>query len=315
MIWLWIVAGIVGLFLLVGILKKRKKKKACIRQSGQKHDAGFLKYHSHTKVEVKKSLHKLESKKEDHKSIAVLTFKGDMRASQNAAFSHVIDEVCLNKDSFSEVVVLVDSPGGSVTDYGQSYSLMQRLRDAGLSLTVCVDTVAASGGYLMSLPAHKIVAAPFAMVGSIGVLSFVPNIRKLLEKYNIEPRTFTAGEFKRTVTLTDNATPEQVKRYEDQLTLIHNQFKAVIAKYRPSVDLSKAATGEAWLAQATMDLNLGLVDELCSSSEYLLKRNENADLVFFEEKKARKGLARFLGEQAIDRAASRLSSALHTPLL
>src|SRR5206468_984178 len=122
------------------------------------------------------------------------------------------------------------------------------------------------------------VASPFATVGSIGVVSFIPNIRRLLENFKIEPRTFTAGDYKRTVTLTDDATPEQVAHYKQQLELVHEQFKLALSRHRPQVKLDQVATGEAWLAATTVEKNFGLVDELKSSSEYLLDLNRSRDL-------------------------------------
>lgn len=288
---------VIGIILVLGLsfvfYRRQKKRKKQIHKSGEKHSTGYLKYHSETETRVKKAFHPAKDSAAS-KAIAVIHFKGDLRASANHQLSHLIDEVILNVDKISELVVHVDSPGGSVMDYGHSFALIERARTAGMQLTVCVDVVAASGGYLMSLPAHKILAGPFAMVGSIGVVSFIPNIRKLLEKYDVEPRTFTAGDYKRTITMTDNATPEQAEHYQQTLQLIHDQFKSMIAKYRPQVDLARAATGEAWLAQNSMDLKLGLVDQIISSSEYLLRANQENDLVFFTEKTPKSLVAQLL---------------------
>jgi serine protease SohB len=158
----------------------------------------------------------------------------------------------------------------------------------------------------MSLPAHKILAAPFAMVGSIGVVSFVPNIRRLLQKLNIEPRTFTAGNFKRTVTFTDDASPEEVDHYRQQLALIHAQFKTALKKYRPQVDVDQVATGEAWLASSTVEKNLGLVDGLRVSSDYLLELNREKCLVHLSRKKPDKGLLRAWLRKSTEQALAKL---------
>ena len=253
-------------------------------------------------------------------SIALLNFKGDIRASTRKDLSKLVDEIILNKHRFEEVVVQVESPGGSVTDYGHVFSEIARLRTAGLNLTACVDTVAASGGYLACIPANKIIAAPFAMVGSIGVVSFVPNIRRFLERFDIEPRTFTAGAYKRTVTLTDNATPEQVELYRLQLDLIHDQFKQALQAFRPQVELAKVATGEAWLASTTVQLDLKLVDEVRVASDYLLERNRDKDLVEFsieEPKKPMRFITKFISSlaAAIAREANdKLSESAHAHL-
>jgi len=280
-----IVVGVVVL-LVAGllVLRMRRRKKKFI-QTGLKHPTGYLKYHPHTQTRLKKALEapKTNNKDEDAKAIATFTFKGDLTASHRHALSRLIDEIILNKERFSEVVARVESPGGSVTDYGHVYAEMGRIPQNGLRLTACVDTVAASGGYLMCLPAQTIMAAPFAMVGSIGVVSFVPNVRRLLERFNIEPRTFTAGDYKRTVTLTDEATPEQVQRYREQLELIHQQFKQALQRHRPQVDVAKVATGEAWLAGASLEKDLRLVDKIGVSADYLLELNRKQDLVIFSE--------------------------------
>jgi serine protease SohB len=273
---------ILGAFLFIW-LRRRRRQRACFVPL-KKHPNGFSQYHPKMQIRIKRALKAAPDKKSPSRYIAVFRFEGDVKASNRFILSHAIDEILLNREQIEEVVLLVESPGGSVTDYGHTYSEVARIREAGIALTVCIDTVAASGGYLMSLPASKIMAAPFAMVGSIGVVSFVPNIRRLLEKLYIEPRTFTAGDYKRTVTFTDNATPEQVKRYEEQLRLIHEQFKEALKKYRPDVELSKVATGEAWLASTSRELALGLVDELRVSSDYLLERNREASLIEFYEK-------------------------------
>lgn len=267
----------VGAFL---VLLRRKRRKSRVLRKKKKHDSGLELYHPQSVVRVQMPL-TLRAEKSP-KKVAVLEFKGDLRASERWNLSSLIDEVILNADLLSELVLKVESPGGAVAEYGFVYAELERIRERApkLQLTVCVDTVAASGGYLMSLPAHKILAAPFAMVGSIGVVSFVPNIRRLLEKFNIEPRTYTAGNYKRTVTLTDDASDEDVRHYKQQLALIHEQFKYALKKYRPTVDVEKVATGEAWLASTTVDKGLGLVDGLRVSSDYLLELNHDMSLVY-----------------------------------
>lgn len=281
--WLIVLSACAVFILFLAFWRRRRRKKLCVFPSSQKHPTGFVKYHPRTETKVRQTL----GEDDDAKAVAVLRFKGDLQASARFSLSRLIDEVLLNKESFVEVVLKVESPGGSVTDYGHAYAEVRRLADAGMRLTVCVDTVAASGGYLMSLPAHQILAAPFAMVGSIGVVSFVPNLRKLLQKLNIEPRTFTAGDYKRTVTMTDDATPEQVERYREQLQLIHDQFKQALTQHRPNVDVTKVATGEAWLASTSVAKDLKLVDALRVSSDYLLDLNRRHDLVEFSEKRSR----------------------------
>jgi serine protease SohB len=287
------------LFVVAGLWARRRRRKKKFFQKLGKHPTGFKKYHLKTETRLKAcwsddDAHSSDSKTDDRKDIAVIHFKGDLKASARLGLSQIVDELILNSDRIAEVVICVESPGGMVAEYGHAFSELKRIREAKLQLTVCIDTVAASGGYLMSLPAHKILAAPFAMVGSIGVVSFVPNIKKLLERFDIMPRTFTAGAYKRTVTLTDDNDPETVDHYKKQLALIHDQFKAALKEFRPHVDLDKVATGEAWLAQNSVNLNLGLVDEIKDSATYLLEKNRSAALVEFKVKSEERGLRRFI---------------------
>lgn len=296
-IFLIIVGAIVALSILVIVIKKRRARKE-IFFSSEKHPNGFIKYHKKTKIRVKAALQPASSEtKEEQKVVAVFRFKGDLKASHKEELSHVIDELVLNKDKIQKAVLLIESPGGSVVDYGQCFSETERLRKAELEFEVCIDTVAASGGYLMSLSANKILAAPFSMVGSIGVVSFIPNVRGLLEKFSITPRTYTSGKYKRTVSFTDQATPEEVNHYEQQLGLIHEQFKQALKKYRPTVNLEEVATGEAWLAKTSVEKNLGLVDEIKCSSDHLLELNKSLTLVEFYEENKKSPLKKWLQAQ------------------
>lgn len=212
--------------------------------------------------------------------VAVLRFDGDVMASDRERLARQIDEVVINKSRLSEAVVIVSSPGGGVAQYGQLYAEMERFRKEGIPLTVCVDTVAASGGYLMSLPANRIIAAPFATVGSIGVVAQVPNYRKLLEKIGVEGRIFTAGKYKRTVTTTGDDSPEAIEHFKAQLEAIHRQFIAAVTKYR-KVDPDKVCTGAHWSALESVEQKLNLVDEVGTSHEYLFRLNVDRDLIFF----------------------------------
>lgn len=222
---------------------------------------------------------------EDVETIAVIHFAGDIRARQHRTLGALVDEIAVNADALDEVVVILNSPGGMVPPYGHAYSQMERIRALGVNLTVCVDVVAASGGYLMTAPAHKIIAAPLSIVGSIGVMAFVPNFRELLLEHKITPRTFTAGKFKRTVSLTDEASEEEIARFQEQLEEIHKQFSAAVKKYRPGVDIERVATGEHWTAEESLEKELGLVDDLGTSEQYLLERNRFADLVFISQRR------------------------------
>lgn len=224
--------------------------------------------------------------KKPEKPLLVLNFNGDIKAKQHRSFAKQVDEAVLNKDSLSEVVVVITSPGGMVSQYGHVFSQMERLRDAFPKLTVCIDVVAASGGYLMSLPAHKILAAPFATVGSVGVVAFVPNLRNFLLKFKIEPRTFTVGKYKRTVGMFDKASKEEVQHFESQLESVQRAFLGTLKKYRPQANFPKIETGSHWSAQESVELNLGLVDGLGCSEEYILESNKERSVVELSQKRS-----------------------------
>jgi serine protease SohB len=289
-----ILAAVFLLILALWILLLRKKKFKNTSRL-ELDPVGLWRYHSDSEFEKKLSYGLArESEKpgsknpkadKEKKPVAVLEFNGDIRAKQHRGFASLVDEVCVNKDKVSEVVVVITSPGGMVAQYGHVYSQMERLRGAVSKLTVCIDVVAASGGYLMSLPANKIIAAPFSMVGSIGVVAFVPNARKLLNKFDIEPRTFTAGNLKRTVGLFDDASEEEVEHFQGQLETIHSQFLAAVKKYRPQVKFEEIETGAHWSAEDSVSKELGLVDEIGCSEHYLITLNEKEDLIFIKKKK------------------------------
>jgi serine protease SohB len=173
-------------------------------------------------------------------------------------------------------VVKLDSPGGTVTGYGLAASQLQRIKDRGVKLTVLIDQVAASGGYMMAVVAHNIYAAPFAYIGSVGVVSEFPNFNKLLEKFGVEWKTYTAGESKRDVGQYGKITPEAEKRLNKKLADIHTLFKNHVKSNRPQVDVSKIATGEVWTAAEAVKLKM--VDGIRVSDEYILEQIQVANV-------------------------------------
>lgn len=201
--------------------------------------------------------------------VFVIEFTGDTHASEVTTLIKKINailDVATDKD---EVILKLDSPGGVVNTYGLCSSQLQRLRDKNVKLTVCIDNVAASGGYLMACVANTIVAAPFAYVGSIGVVAQMPNFNKVLKKHDVDYEQVTAGKYKRTLTMFGENTNEAREKFKNELELIHKNFKNVVSKYRPSINLDEVATGEFWLASDA--LNLGLVDEIDTFDAYLQK--------------------------------------------
>lgn len=213
---------------------------------------------------------KAEKKKKDKTtkpSLYVLDFAGDIKATQVEQLRNEISAVLTVASSGDEVLLRLESPGGSVNGYGLAASQLQRLRDHKIPLTVCIDKVAASGGYLMACVAERIVAAPFAIIGSIGVVAQIPNFHRLLKKNDIDIELLTAGEYKRTLTLFAENTDKGRQKFQEELEKIHHQFRDYVLGNRQQLDIHKVATGEHWLAHDAFDLRL--VDSLKTSDEYL----------------------------------------------
>ena len=238
-------------------------------------------------------------KKNDQK-IFVLDFKGDIQAS---AVDTLREEITLilatAKAGHDRVIVRLESAGGMVHGYGLAAAQLVRLRDAGFHVTICVDKVAASGGYMMACIANEIVSAPFAVVGSIGVVAQVPNFNRLLKQHNVDFELYTAGEYKRTVTMFGENTPEGKAKFEEELQQTHSLFKHFVEKYRPQLDVAKVATGEHWYGEDARALNL--VDKLQTSDEYLLSLLSQHDVYVINTRK-RPTFGEKLGLQAAQMA-------------
>lgn len=229
------------------------------------------------------------------KTLYVLEFDGDVHAEQVKNLREEVSALLHIAEKGDEVLLKLTSPGGAVNSYGLAASQLVRIRDKGIPLTVAVDEVAASGGYLMACVANKIVAAPFAIVGSIGVVAEMPNFHKVLEKYNIDYEQFTAGEYKRTVSMFGQNTESAKEKFTEELNEIHLIFKDFVMQYRPSLDVETIATGEYWLAVKALEL--GLVDELKTSDSYILEAIEEKNVYsisYIEKTTVRQGLSRFL---------------------
>lgn len=200
--------------------------------------------------------------------VFVVDFKGSIDAAEVASLREEISAIIAIAEKGDEVIVNVESGGGMVHGYGLASSQLDRLRQADIPLTICVDKVAASGGYMMACVANKVYAAPFAIVGSIGVVAQIPNFHKLLKKNDIDYEQHTAGDFKRTLTLFGENTDEGREKFQKELEETHVLFKEFIAKYRPELDLAKVATGEHWYGQQAIEL--GLVDEISTSDDVIM---------------------------------------------
>ncbi|HEX5382938.1 protease SohB [Acinetobacter tibetensis] len=249
------------------------------------------------------------ARKKNNQKVYVLDFKGDTAAS---AVDNIREEITLilatAKAGRDRVVVRLESPGGMVHGYGLAAAQLVRLRDAGFHLTICVDKVAASGGYMMACIASEIIAAPFAVVGSIGVVAQVPNFNRLLKEHHVDFELYTAGQFKRTVTMFGENTPEGKAKFEEELQQTHELFKHFVEKYRPQLNVEKVATGEHWYGRDALDLNL--VDKLQTSDEYLLNLLPQHD-VYVIQTRRKPTLGEKIGLQAAQIADQLVPSVMH----
>ena len=232
-----------------------------------------------SKTELKDFLKNDKKSKKQIKSkpkLFVIDFNGDIKASDVESLRKKISAIILTADSKKDEVLLnLESPGGMVHGYGLAAAELARLRDKKIKLTIAVDKVAASGGYLMASIANKIIAAPFAIVGSIGVIAQIPNFNKLLKKHNVDFEQHTAGEYKRTLTIFGENTDEGRAKFQEELEGTHVLFKEYLETYREKLDIDKVATGEHWYAKQAIDLNL--VDEILTSDDFIQKKS------FFEK--------------------------------
>jgi serine protease SohB len=208
--------------------------------------------------------------------VFVIDFDGDVQASAVENLRREISAVLQVTAAGDEIVVRLESPGGMVHSYGLAASQLRRITSQGVPLTVCVDQVAASGGYMMACIADKILAAPFAVLGSIGVVAQIPNFHRLLKRNDIDVELLTAGEYKRTLTMFGHNTDSDRAKFQEELEDTHALFKDFVRDNRRGLDVNKVATGEHWYGVRALEL--GLVDELITSDEYLLRRSKDAEV-------------------------------------
>lgn len=208
--------------------------------------------------------------------VFVLDFKGDIRATAVTALREEVSAVLAVARKIDEVVLRIENFGGAVHEHGLAASQLKRVRDREIPLTAIVDKGAASGGYLMACIANRIIAAPFAVIGSIGVIAQIPNFHRLLEARGVDFEQVTAGRYKRTVTMFGRNTDEDRAKLREELEDVHLLFKNVVATHRPALDIDRVATGEHWYG--TQARELGLVDALETSDDYLIRAMESADL-------------------------------------
>ena len=276
---------------------------------------------------AQKKKHKLEAKQakarakrgetvsSDKPTLYVLEFKGSMDAHEVTSLREEVTAVLASIKPEDEVLLRLESPGGVVHGYGLAASQLQRLRDHKVRLTVAVDKVAASGGYMMACVADRIVAAPFSIIGSIGVVAQVPNFNRLLKRNDIDIELHTAGQYKRTLTLLGENTEEGREKFREDLNETHHLFKSFVHEMRPSLDIEAVATGEHWYGLQAKEK--GLVDEVSTSDDLLINLMSNHDVIGVRYLQRKKMMDRFTGSAAnsLDRLLLRWWQRGEKPLL
>ena len=283
---------------------KNKLRIATVEESEKKIERKKIK-----KESKNKNAFNLKSKRR----VYVVNFEGNIAASAVDNLREEITAILSVANKKDEIVVRLESSGGMVHSYGLASSQLDRIKKAKLKLTICVDKVAASGGYMMACVGDKIIAAPFAIVGSIGVVAQMPNFNKLLKKHDIDFELLTAGEHKRTLTLFGKNTDKGREKFIEELNETHELFKEYVSKRRPNVDINKIASGEIWFGSRAKELSL--VDEISTSDEYICSCFNSAKVFEIKFVRKQKLLQRVGGsvEASITRIADKLWSRFTNP--
>ena len=248
----------------------------------------------------KKSLLKQEQSEKDDaemsrsKRVYVLSFQGNIAADAVESLREEITAVLSMAESNDEVLVRLESPGGMVHSYGLVASQLARIKSKGIPLTVVVDKVAASGGYLMASVADKILSAPFALIGSIGVVAQIPNVHKLLKKNDVDVELLTAGKYKRTLSVFGENTEEGREKFKEELEDVHLLFQEFVSDNRPGLDIDQIATGEAWYGKRALELKL--VDALLTSDQYLSDLCEEREVYQIQWEEMKSPVDKILGK-------------------
>lgn len=232
----------------------------------------------------------------------VIDFKGDLYAHAVKHLRTEITAILTTAEPGDEVMVRLESPGGAVHGYGLAASQLDRVQQHGIRLVAAVDKVAASGGYMMAAVADHVMAAPFALVGSIGVIAQVPNVHRLLKKHDVDVEVLTAGKYKRTLTVLGENTEEGRRKFIEELEDVHALFQEYVAARRPALDMATVATGEAWYGQRALDRKL--VDEISTSDEYLTRACADRDVYHVRWVEHKRPIERLLGQ--VESSAARL---------
>ena len=273
------------LILFAGVVSIGRKPKPQLEITSLNEEAKDISHQM--QKEILGKVKKIKSDKKQIRSKAfVIDFNGDMKASQVTQLRDEISAILAVATTNDEVIVRLESPGGAVNSYGLAAAQLQRIRDHQLNLTVCIDKMAASGGYLMSCVAQKIIAAPFAIIGSIGVVAQLPNFYRWLQKNSIDVELLTAGEYKRTLTLFGENTDKGRKKFQADLEQIHKNFRNYVFANRSQLNMDEVATGEHWLAIDAAAMHL--VDIIQTSDDYIHKLFNTTDVyqIKFHAKKS-----------------------------
>lgn len=290
----------------------------------QLHDDNVLKARAKAEKKVNK-----EKKKEQKKALKegvdaeqthqphlfVLDFKGSIDAKEVASLREEVSAILSVATEHDEVLLRLETGGGMVHGYGLASSQLDRLKNANIPLTIAVDKVAASGGYMMACVADKIVSAPFAIIGSIGVIAQIPNFNKLLKKHDVEFEQMTAGEYKRTLTMFGENTDKAREKFKGELEETHGLFKDFIREHRPALELEKVATGEHWFGSQA--LTLGLVDEINTSDDLILSACKTKKVLALHYAKKKKLTDKLAGgtAQVLDASLLKLVERGQKPIL
>lgn len=250
--------------------------------------------------QLEKSIKKAQKKEEKEgsqaeKRVFVINFEGDIKASAVSSLREEITAILMVATEKDEVFVKVHSGGGAVHTYGLAASQLSRIKDKGIPLVISVDKIAASGGYMMACVADKIIAAPFAVLGSIGVVAQIPNFNRLLKKHDIDYEMMTAGEYKRTLTVFGENTDKARAKFQEEIEDIHVLFKEFVKTNRDVVDIEAVGTGEFWFGKRALEHKL--IDELKTSDDYLFEQSKSADIFeisYREHKDMRKRIGQFV---------------------
>jgi serine protease SohB len=253
----------------------------------------FKKVLKKEKKALKQKNKRSASQKEDvRKRTFVIDFHGDIKATAVASLRETISAVLMEAKPADEVVLRLENAGGLVHEHGLAASQLVRIREKGIPLVVTVDKVAASGGYLMACVADRILAAPFAILGSIGVLAQMPNFHGLLSRHGIEFEKIQAGRYKRTMTLFGENTEEDRAKMQEQIDEVHGLFQRFVEDFRPQLDMEQVATGEYWYGKQALDRKL--IDAMQTSDDYLMAASEDSDIYLLKYSVKKRLSERFL---------------------